>query len=134
MNSATRTLATVGVAAMLLFGGVTGARAVVVTPVVELWTVTAGTLGFVPDPADLGFPLLDFGIDVQPTPALLATTAVTVSNLTLGGAETAEGRADVAIEPLNFNASVVKRGARCSPPARRRLASVSRCSTPRSAA
>jgi hypothetical protein len=88
MKSATRILFTAGLAAILLFGGMTGARAAVIN-----WTVAGVTSGGVPDPdpifvvqtPDPGFPI-PIALDVRssgdglPGPDTTATAALTLAS------------------------------------------------------
>jgi hypothetical protein len=75
------------------------AQAVPVTPVVSNSTAAVGTIGIVP------FPISNFALDVQTTNASAAATA---SNVPLGGADTADGAAEVSIDVTDINNSEVK--------------------------
>ncbi len=97
---------------MLLPGALAGvwlmagpAHAVDVNPTVSNTTAVAFTSGLVPDPVDgLGFAATDSG-EVQLTDAIAAATVTSIPN---GGAETADGAAQVSIDLGNISNSLFR--------------------------
>ena len=95
------------VLAALLLSVSNSAGAVTVTPIVSGSTAAVGTNGSVPaEPgAIVPLPISDFGLDAQATNAAAAATA---SNVPLGGADTADGAAEVDIDTTDINMSEVR--------------------------